>query len=144
MDPSVLLAGSGIALSLVVTIITILCTTVPVIAIFGGIGYMLVKRSRQRSQALASSRTWMTATGLVIKSRVEVSGGDTASVSPKVVYTYEVDGKLYENSVVRAGDQFMAIRRSGDAYNIIDRYPEGKTVTVYYNPQNPQDSALER
>ena len=30
------------------------------------------------------------------------------------------------------------------AAQLLKRYPKGATVTVYYNPQNPKESALER
>jgi hypothetical protein len=38
----------------------------------------------------------------------------------------------------------MRITSSGDAYKTIDRYPVGAIVTVYYNPANPAEAALER
>jgi hypothetical protein len=32
----------------------------------------------------------------------------------------------------------------GRAQSIVDRYPDGATVTVYYNPADPSDAVLER
>lgn len=82
--------------------------------------------------------------GTIIKSRVEVSGGENTTVSPKVIYTYEVRGKLYQCDQIRAGDKFWSVSSSQSAYQTIDQYPEGLDVTVYYNPNNPEEAALER
>ena len=91
-----------------------------------------------------TSQAWPTTTGKVLKSRVEVSGGDHASVNPRVVYEYEVRGQTFQNDQVRAGDKFMRVSSSRDAYDTVDRYPVGARISVYYNPANPVESALER
>ncbi len=91
-----------------------------------------------------ASQGWVSTRGRVIKSRVEVSGGEMTSVSPRVIYEYMVGAIEYQGDQIRAGEKFWAARTSRDAYDTIDRYPEGMAVTVYYNPANPTESALER
>jgi hypothetical protein len=61
-----------------------------------------------------------------------------------VVYQYQVEGAPYTGSRIRAGDQFFAIRLAGDARTTVARYPVGTPVTVFYDPANPAESALER
>ncbi|TAK11451.1 MAG: DUF3592 domain-containing protein [Anaerolineae bacterium] len=141
----------GISLSVLCTIaffvifgIGMLAVLLPMFGVFGGIGWFLNKRSKEAKAARDAAQSWPSTSGTVVLSRVEVTGGDHASVSPNVQYTYQVDGQPFQAAVVRAGDQFMAIRKSGEAYKITDRYPVGAQVTVYYNPANPSDACLER
>jgi hypothetical protein len=82
--------------------------------------------------------------GKVVLSRVEVSGGEHTTVSPHVEYDYEVGGVRYRGDRIRAGDRYASRSGSKLAYAAIDRYPVGSDVTVYYNPGNPSESAVER
>jgi len=133
--------GSGIFL-LAVFIIAV--TVLPMLGIFGGIGWFLNKKSKEAKALREAARNWASTTGKVITSRVEVSGGDYTSVSPFIVYQYNVYGRDYSNSQIKAGDVHMSSYGSRDSYNIVDKYPVGADVTVFYNPENPQQSALER
>jgi hypothetical protein len=139
-----LLFGSGVVIAIIsvvaITIVSLLCTVLPFVAIF----WYIAKRSKQAKTMREASQAWQIAAGKVIKSRVEVSGGDHTSVTPRVIYEYEVYGQRYQGDQIRAGDQFMRVSSSRSAYDTVDRYPEGAAVTVYYNPNNPQESALER
>lgn len=139
------LVGGSTALLVVLSVISAICATAVPVAILGGVLYWLSKRKGSAKAANQASLSWPSTTGKVLKSRVEVSGGDYTSVSPRVIYEYEVGGVSYQNDRLRAGDRFMRTGTSQDAYSTVDRYPEGKTVTVYYNnPANPAESALER
>ena len=64
---------------------------------------------------------------------------------PMVVYEYEVGGIKYISNRVRVQDA-SGPTMGGALYAnpLLKRYPKGATVTVYYNPQNPRESALER
>ena len=64
---------------------------------------------------------------------------------PMVVYEYEVNGTKYISNRVRVQDA-SGPTMGGALYAnpLLQRYPKGTTVTVYYNPQNPKESALER
>lgn len=42
------------------------------------------------------------------------------------------------------GDRLISIRGSRDAYDIVERYPVGADVTVFYDPANPAEASLER
>jgi hypothetical protein len=58
-----------------------------------------------------------------------------------VKYSYQVGGQSYENDRLYAGP---AVR--GDAKPVmnkfLEQYPVGRQVEVFYNPQNPAESAL--
>jgi hypothetical protein len=147
MDPEslvALLAGGSILLTVFIVVVSIVCTLVPLVAVFGGL-FWYIRRGSQNAQAVnQAALSWPSTTGTVVKSRVEVSGGDHTSVSPRIIYQYEVNGTLYQAERIKAGDVHMRISTSRGAYDMVDRYPEGAAVTVFYNPMNPAEAALER
>ena len=135
------LFGSGTFLMIAGWVIfSVLCTIVP----FGAVTWYLYKQNQKAKAVKHASLSWLPTMGTVIKSRVEVSGGENSTVSPRVIYTYEVRGRLYQCDQIRAGDKFWTVSSSQTAYQTIDRYPEGLDVTVYYNPSNPAEATLER
>jgi hypothetical protein len=137
----VLVGGGSVLFVIVATLLGGLCTLVPFVAI----GWYIWDRAKKRDAVRASALAWRTTTGRVLKSRVEVSGGgESTSVAARVEYAYDVNGRAYQSDQIRAGDNVMRITSSDDAYKTIDRYPVGAIVTVYYNPANPQEAALER
>ncbi|MBI3151553.1 MAG: DUF3592 domain-containing protein [Chloroflexi bacterium] len=122
-----------------------ICTAVIPIAILGGIGYFLYKRNQQSMAYRQSTQTWLSTTGTVLMSTVQSKRtGRSRSIYPVVVYTYVVNGQSYQSQRIKAGEQFLSVRVAGQAQETVNRYPIGATVTVYYNPSNPSESALER
>jgi hypothetical protein len=147
MDPNELfpwLVGGGTFLTVVTVVLSVCCSIALPLGIFGGLGYYIYKRSQQAKVVQQSAQSWLTTQGQVVLSRVEVSGGDTTSVSPRVVYQYQIGAQTYQSEVIRAGSQYFNVTSSRQAYDTVDHYPVGATVTVYYNPANPAESALER
>lgn len=105
----------------------------------------------------AASRYWPTAMGQVTVSRVEgttwskesrsnryrSSNTETAKTSygADVQYEYRAQGKPYTGANIRL---LMPLESSpAEVQPILDRYPVGKRVTVYFNPQDPGESVLE-
>ena len=124
---------------------TILCTVGISVLVIGGIGYILYRRNQQSMAYRQSTQTWLTTTGTVLMSSVQSShSGNSHSTYPVVVYSYVVNGQSYQSQRVRAGDQFLTVRVAGQAQATVARYPIGKSITVYYDPANPAESALER
>lgn len=64
---------------------------------------------------------------------------------PMVVYEYEVNGVKYISNRVRIQDQHGPTM-GGALYAkpLLKRYPVGASITIYYNPRDPNESALER
>ena len=56
-------------------------------------------------------------------------------------YEYDVDGTTHSGDSVDFGDYGSS--SSSHAQGIVDRYPEGKEVVVYYMPDNPDVCVLE-
>jgi uncharacterized protein DUF3592 len=94
------------------------------------------------------STSWPTAKGTIVSSDVHEdrewdnnTGRERKSYGAQVHYTYVVDGKTIEGTRVAFGD--YASENSEHAQGIVDRYPRGKDVTVYYQPEDPSEGLLE-
>lgn len=78
--------------------------------------------------------------GTVLAADLETrSTGPDRSYAPDIRYEYEVDGRTYENDVVRASDGRFS-RRS--ARVLLGTYEEGAPVSVHYDPEAPDRSVL--
>jgi hypothetical protein len=101
------------------------------------VAYKLVK-ARQAAR-------WPSAAGVITRSRTRVvkerrvQEVTTAKTVAALEYQYEVDGIRYHGTQIRAGDRFGSVPEA----EILDRFPEGATVPVYYNPAAPGESVLE-
>jgi hypothetical protein len=136
-----IIAGIGIFISIASTA----CTIILPILLLGGIGYLLYKRNQQSGAARQIAQSWPNTSGTVLMSSVQTrQSGRSHSIYPVVVYQYNVDGKTYQSQTIKAGEQYFNVRITGQAQATVNRYPIGATVSVYYNPANPSESALER
>ncbi len=117
---------------------------------FGLLGVLLVTNAFFQRRKLSSSNAWPIAAGQVIESQVRtltdydyVNQVSSTSYSPEVRYTYEVNGQPYLGRWITLGAQ-KTYSRATDAQAVVDRYPAGRQVTVYYHPQKPAEVVLER
>jgi len=119
---------------------------------------LMVMGGRNISQA-QSSKKWPTAQGQVISSQVkQVYTGKGHSPDPqyrntardrrsdyayhaRIAYRYNTSGRTYQGSRITYGDH--GARAPRHAQQQVQKYPVGRAVTVYYSPQNPQESLLE-
>lgn len=85
---------------------------------------------------------WEPVDGVVKSSGVSTStdgeGGTTYCLY--VSYQYTVDGKTYDGDRVSYSAENSC---NSWSKNADDDYPEGKGITVYYDPDNPRESVLE-
>jgi len=122
-----------------------ICATVVPLLFLVGLGIFVYRRSQQGKAAKEAAQSWSGTMGNVLMSSVQSKHtGKSLSVYPIVVYQYEVNGKTYQSQTIKAGEQFFNVRIMGQAQETVNRYPIGAQVMVYYNPANPQESALER
>ena len=122
-----------------------ICATVLPLIILVVLGIFLYRRSQQGKAAKAAAQSWPGTLGTVLMSSVQSKhSGKSTSIYPVVVYQYVVNGKSYQSQTIKAGEQFFNVRVMGQAQETVNRYPIGAQVMVYYNPANPQESALER
>jgi hypothetical protein len=61
---------------------------------------------------------------------------------PQVAYTYQVDGATYYgNDLAKIQSSYQSY---ADAQGHLDQYGVGSEVTVYYNPDDPNEAVLEQ
>jgi Protein of unknown function (DUF3592) len=83
---------------------------------------------------------WIVTQGTVLESKLRPVGYD--SFEPFVVFEYKVRGTHYRHDTNK---KFNYIYEYEDqAIKKLKPYQIGKSVKVYFDPQNPQDSVLEK
>ncbi|RMG98831.1 MAG: DUF3592 domain-containing protein [Chloroflexi bacterium] len=88
------------------------------------------------------SEGWPTTTGEVVASSVRASSdSDGTTYYADVSYSYVVDDHRYVSDTVSFGEYGSSDR--SHAEEVVARYPVGKRVTVYYNPELPETAVLE-
>lgn len=70
----------------------------------------------------------------------EKGGDEQVRNFADIHYEYRVNGKRYTGKRVSLGEDLG----DHDVAGMLDRYPLGSSVTVYYNPANPAEAVLER
>jgi len=122
-------------------------TNLPLIA--GGIAassYSLYQLGR----AVHATR-WPSTDGEIAQTRIVNRPGDDGGPYEYVAYRYRVHGQPFRNDRVRFGLPVvgpssripgvdMSAHASGSV--LVDRFPTGTSVRVYYNPLRPEDSVL--
>ena len=105
------------------------------LSVGGAIGAFFIWTIFRRS----SINKWSVTYGTVLDSRLNQTAD---SFEPYVKYSYEVGGKNYTN------DRFYAVNYLSEdekySEKLIAPYSAGKSVPVYFNPQNPSDAVLEK
>ena len=90
-----------------------------------------------------ASASWPSVTGQVTRAYVDYStdaeGAD--SYQPVLVYAYTVADQTFGGSRIKFGENSYGSERPARA--IVDRYPAGTRVAVYYDPADPERSVLE-
>jgi hypothetical protein len=143
MDGGVVATIIALVGSLGVILTVCLSSLIPLIIIGGIFWFIFNQRNKARAEKQAS-QTWPSTKGKIVTSRVELSSGrDMATVYAKIAYEYQLSGRTYQCDQVHSGDEYYAEATREETYDLVDRYPVGREVTVYYNPDNPAEAALE-
>ncbi len=116
------------------------------LAAFGLVGLGLMGAVIFQGVRLVSSSSWPTTEGRVLSSHVDSyvdSEGDTM-YSAEVYYEYIVGGATYRGDLIRFGSNSGSTSARRSQQRIVDNYPVGASILVYYNPDDPTDAVLER
>ena len=95
-----------------------------------------------------ASRSWPVCQGTVISSDIEQESKidsykkKTVNYRACVVYSYSVNGKTFISN--RIAFETYSTPQKGKALAIANRYPADKTITVYYDPADPNSAVLEK
>lgn len=120
----------------VLTVSILGCTFLLMNAIFLGIIFSTQRRMK-------AVQGWSPTMGTVDSSYLEWrrSSNNRASTNyPVVHYSYQVGGQMYQGAKIAPG---MEVGGTG-AGRVVQRYPAGAQVMVFYDPQDPADAVLER
>jgi hypothetical protein len=98
-----------------------------------------IKGSRETSN-------WPSITGTITSSSVRTEtrreSNKTSTVYfPNVQYRYKIDGQPYTSSRIAFGNASGG--RKSFAQDVVEKYPSGQKITVYYDPDDPQYAILE-
>ena len=91
-----------------------------------------------------ASKSWPSAPGVITESIVENASSrssDEVSYIAKISYRYTVNDVEHWSSGVSFAD--LQSSSPGFVQKTVDRYPVGKEVVVFYNPEEPDKAVLE-
>lgn len=116
--------------------------------IFVVVGAILVFSSIRDIYRAKSSVNWPAIHGKILSSSVKTHHTTTGPNRRKsitflaqILYAFSVDGKSFTGNWVSYGGN--SSRHPSDVYRVVNRYPKGKEVIVYYMPDNPKLCVLE-
>ena len=120
---------------LIITIVSITCVLIILNSVFLGVIYFMRRKMAAVSQ-------WPSTMGTINTSYLERrSDGEGGSTNyPVVDYSYQVGGQSFHSRKYAPGPELGGT----GAGKVVERYPAGAQVMVFYDPQNPSDAVLER
>jgi hypothetical protein len=120
------------------------------------LAFLLCRSGLGMYRQAEATNSWPSTTGKIVSAkeiRTEAWSRQRARYrySSRISYRYAVNDKQYTSSQIstaKAWDEMYShsTGASDAAYEgtWLAKYPEGKTVVVYYNPRDPTDALLER
>jgi hypothetical protein len=103
----------------------------------GAVLYVVQLRQGLRADA---SKKWPQAAGIVTASALEKSPQHRRRYTAALQYSYRVGGRDYHGSRVFWGGNEG---REKHMASVVDTYPAGSKVRVFYDPQNPAEAVLD-
>lgn len=109
--------------------------------VFLGFGVLLFVDGLGPFLAGGASLEWPTIEGEVISSEIVTNGGRrTVKYRAAIQYEYSVNGRKYSSDKVT----IMPTKGTRDkAQRQVNKYPVGKTISVHYDPNEPEFAVLE-
>lgn len=91
----------------------------------------------------SASGSWPTTAGVITRSEVnEYRSSGKVTYSPTVVYDYQFAGESLTSDQIGFGGDW-AMEKDDVERLLASTYPIGGEVTVFFNPDNPKQAALE-
>eukprot|EP01037_Dinobryon_pediforme_P019368 gene19368-19780_t len=115
----------------------VLLTILIVAAVF----WFAYSYNKKKNAVIAS---WSETTGVILGTNIMRENDDRqgASYIPYVTYSYLALGQTLTGKRVAYKNMNYSTQKRAQA--VIDTYPVGKSVIVYFDPQKPSDAVLER
>jgi len=127
---------------------SVLSPNILVPMIFFIIGLVMIYIYFRNLVKVRASQAWPNIQGTVLQSWVRQSSSidDDGSVSyryhPEIHYQYQIMGTEYQGNKIAFGPKVSGNRSRAE--KMIEKYPTGANVTVYYRPDKPANAVLER
>ena len=86
------------------------------------------------------SKGWPATQGVVVHSSVEDDAPEGGASYAKIVYQYTIKGIEHSSARVSFGDYGSS---GSHAELLVAKYPAGKAVSVFYQPNDPSSAVLE-
>jgi hypothetical protein len=115
-------------------------------------GVLILWAAWRTVQAVKASKSWPSVPGRIIGAscREDVTGGTTSDsadsetiwYTPFVQYEYQVGNQTYRGNRIAFSEE-----RKGSlkvASKVLEAFPVGNPVTVFYDPAKPRDAVLQR
>lgn len=120
---------------------TLLLILLAVVFLVVGLGVLLWGITG--SQTAIASQQWPSVPGQVTASRVTSSTDSEGATlyGAEITYTYTINDRAFASTQVSFGDYTSS--DTDHAEDLTSRYPAERSVTVYYDPQNPARAVLE-
>jgi len=115
--------------------------------VFMAIGGGLLFYARNVARKAQQSLSWPATEGVIshaavlFRTRDSAQANNAADYRADIAYRFKVKGRDYTSSQITLMDYSSS--SSANAEGIVTRYPDGSTVKVFYNPQDPSESVLE-
>ncbi|HSN93750.1 MAG TPA: DUF3592 domain-containing protein [Anaerolineaceae bacterium] len=112
------------------------------------LGILLIRKHTKSKRKATEALNWPKALGRVTHSEILRSessdeDGTSYSYTPHIEYEYQVSGQNYCNKQVVFGG-FSGTSSKKPAEKVVYKYPLNDSVSVYYNPANPNEAVLEQ
>jgi hypothetical protein len=115
--------------------------------LMGGLGLVLIILAvLQKNKAKKAAETWPRTNGVVEKSELSVrrdtdsDGSSSTTYAAHVVYRYQVGGMDFSNNAIGFGSSSGGRKK---AKKKLLEYPVGKSLVVYYHPDDPSKAVIE-
>jgi len=113
-------------------------------------GGVILYYMKQKAKARASL-SWPSVEGEVFISKMEISEprlgtrfiSSISTFRAGIQYRYKIRNRRYTGKNIFVGPT-VGLTLDSSANYYLAKYPWGKTVKVYYNPDNPKEACLER
>lgn len=108
-------------------------------------GTALILYSLHYSVLTVKSENWAETNGQILYSYISITGKNSHIHNPKVVYHYSVNGVSYVGNEITFGySSFPYFDTKQLAEEKVNLYPKDAQVKVFYNPDSPNYSCLEK
>lgn len=123
----------------------LLCLIISSYALFlGGLGVYLLIFARSHQSKDMVYRSWPKSKGIITLNKIKTENDEQGRTSfiPTVQFIYLADHHFYQGDRIFVGDPPRFTKRR-KAENILDQFPLGCQVSVFYDPLKPQNAILE-